>query len=192
MSYEIRTVSSTSFATGFSEVAVTNNRFDFTDNHPLGYSFSAGDVMHVKYYEGDFIRGVYGVAIGSGTNARFEFDQEIYPLTSTVQATDVIGATLYTATGYTKISTINFSAAVNRAVFSEEYKAYNISKDYEVAINTEARRFFGSFKDTALSTKMILVDHCENYAYGVSFQEERFNLVNNIFRNQLVFNVATR
>lgn len=192
MSYEIRTVTAQEFAPGFSELNVRGNLIDFTDNHPLGYQFSKGDVVHIKYYEGDFIRGVYGVATSLGTNATFQFDQEIYPLTSDVSASNVIGVTLYTATGYTKISDINFSATINRAVFSEEYKAYNISKDYEVAINTEARRFFGSFKDTALSTKMILVDFCENYAYGVSFQEERFNLVNNVFRNQLVFNVATR
>lgn len=189
MSYEIRTVSATELAPGFSSLNVRNNFVDFPQNT---YLFRVGDVVHIKYYEGDFIRGVYAVAVGGGASAAFEFDQEIYPLTSNVSASDVIGLTLYTATGYTKISTINFSATVNRAVFSEEYKAYNISKDYEVAINTEARRFFGSFKNTALSTKMILVDFCENYAYGVSFQEERFNLVNNVFRNQLVFNVATR
>ena len=192
MSYEIRTVAAQEFAPGFSEINVRSNLFDFTNNHPSGYSFSKGDVVHARYYEGDFIRGVYGVATGLGTSATFKFDQEIYPLTSNVSASDVIGVTLYTAAGYNKISDINFSAVVNRAVFSEEYKAYNISKDYEVAINAEARRFFGSFKDTALSTKMILVDYCENYAYGISFQEERFNLTNNVFRNQLSFNVATR
>jgi hypothetical protein len=189
MSYQIRTIISQEFAPGFSAVNVRDNFFDFTTNT---YSFGRQEVAHLKYYEGDFIRGVYGVVQGSGPGATFKFDQEIYPLSSDISASDVIGLSLYSTDEYDKISTINFSSNITNAVYSNEYKVYNTNVDYQVIINQEKRKFFSSFKNTAVAQKMVLVDYCEDYAYGISFDQQSFNMIDNVFNSQLVFNIAKR
>lgn len=189
MSYAFKITEHQSFAPGFSEVNVRDNTFDLPQNT---FSFDREDVIHITYSENGFKKGVYAVCTGIGQGAGFTFDQRIYPLTTTINQQDVLGATVYRGDAYEKISTIDFNVSVNRAVYSNEYRAYNVNKDYQIVVNQENRRFFDSFDDVALSEKMILADYCENYAYGVSYDEQTFNLVNNKFATALVFNVATR
>lgn len=189
MSYAFKITDIQSFGPNFSEVNVRDNTFDLPGS---GYSFQRNDVIHITYTQNGFKKGLYAVCTGIGVGAGFTFDQRIYPVTQTIVASSVLGATLYRGDAYTKISTVDFNVSVNRGVYSEEYKAYNVSKEYSVVVNQENRRFFDSFDDVAFSDKMILADYCENYAYGVSYDEETFSLINNRFATSLVFNVATR
>lgn len=189
MSYAFKNNSEQEFASGFSEVNVRDNTFDLPSNT---YNIEKGDVIHVRYLEGGFKKGVYAVAINTGAGAAFQFDQKIYELTSTVAPANVLGASIYRRSIYTDINGIDFNVSVNRAVYSNEYKAYNVSKDYQVVVSQQRRRFFDDYDDVAYSEKIILADYCENFAYGVSYDEETFALVNNKFSNALAFNVATR
>ena len=189
MSYAFKITQEASLAPNFSEVNVRDNTFDLPQNT---FSFDREDVIHMTYRENGFKKGFYAVCTGIGQQAGFTFDQTFYPVTATIAQGNVLGATVYRGDAYTKISTIDFNVSVNRAVYSNEYKAYNVSKDYQVVVNQEGRRFFDDFDDVAYANKIILADYCENYAYGVSYDQETFNLVNNKFSSALVFNIATR
>lgn len=189
MSYAFKITQEASLAPNFSEVDVRDNTFDLPQNT---YVFERDDVVHITYQDGNFIKGFYAVCTGTGANAGFEFDQDVYPVTTTINQSDVLGCDVYRGDAYTKISDINISVEVDRAVYSEQYKAYNVSKKFTALVNAERRRFFSAYNDVAYANKIILVDYCENYAYGVSFDKETFALLNNKFSKALAFNVATR
>ena len=192
MSYQVKNKEShlvQELAPNFSSIFIRTDEVEIAQNT---YSFLEGDVVHIKYYSGNFVKGVYAVVQHpGGPQAVLKFDENIYP-TQNVSIANVIGASVYRGNGYDKISTINFTVNISNALYSNEYLSYNITKKYEVSLNTEKRRFFDFYADSIYSSKLILVDYCAQYAYGVAYEEESFSLINNAFSKKLVFNVATR
>lgn len=189
MSYAFKITPTQSLSAGFSEVDIRDNTFDLPQNT---YVFERDDVIHITYSDGNFKKGLYAVCTGTGTTAGFTFDQRIYTRTTSIAQGDVLGATIYRGDSYSKISDVNINVSVNHGIYSNEYKSYKTSKDYQLIVNEEKRDFFDSFDDVAYAEKVIFADYCNSYAYGVAFSEERFGLLNNTFSSSLAFNIATR
>ena len=188
MSYSFRTVPHTELAAGFDTIEVRGDIFNLQS---LPGSYDARDVMHLRYRDGNLIKGVYGVATDE-TGDYFKFDQRIYKLSSDILAQDVIGATIYRADAFDKVSSYDIQSNISRAVYGEDLKAYNITSEYYIAINQEKRNFFGGFENVVTSNKIIFVDNCDSFAYGVSLSEESYANINNAFSQKTTFKIAKR
>ena len=191
MSYDIRSVISTEIAPNFSNVRLrSDGNIDFPTSSLI---FSDRDVVHVRYKSGNFRKGIYLIAVNQETtDPYFTFDSNIYSFDSTVLAVDVIGASVYSAAGFTKISQIDFTVDVLHGLYSNEYKKYSTSKDFNLSINAENKRFFDSFDDYAYEGKLVIADFCNGYAYGIALRENAYGLIKNTFNSPILFNVATR
>lgn len=157
----------------------------------------ARDVIHMRYRENGIPKGVYGVCTyadmdGVVPNFTFTFDQNIYPLFSSVSQGDFLGIEIYREIEHNKVSYYSISTSVTRANYSEELKSYNVSLDHSLTIDNDGREFFGDFKDVIVADKIIFADYCDNYAYGVSLDEDTYNNRYNKFRKSVSFNVAKR
>ena len=188
MSYSFRTVAVQESAPGFDTIEVRSNIFNLQS---LPDDFQEGDVMHLRYRDGNKIKGVYGVATDRFGNY-FKFDQRIYKLFTDILPQDVLGGTIYRADVYSKVSSYDIQTSVNRAVYGNDLKAYNITTDYFIAINKENRKFFGEFEDVVSANKIIFVDNCDLFAYGVSLSEESYANINNTFSQKTTFKIAQR
>lgn len=188
MSYSFRTEALTELAAGFDTIEVRGDTFNLQS---LPNSYQGRDVMHLRYRDGNKIKGVYGVATDEDGNY-FKFDQRIYKLFTDIQPQDVLGATLYRADIYSKVSSYDIQTSVSRAVYGNDLKAYNITTEYFVAINRENRKFFGAFENVVTANKIIFVDNCDSFAYGVSLSEESYANINNTFSQKTTFKIAQR
>jgi hypothetical protein len=155
------------------------------------------DVIHLKYYESNIPKGVYGVCTsvdmdGVNPNFVFKFDQDVYELFNNILQQDVIGIDNYRGTVYDKVSQYDITASVNRATYGDELKSYYTSLDYNLIINQENRLFFNGFKQVITADKILFADYCKSFAYGVSLSEDSYNNINNVFKQSVNFNIAKR
>lgn len=155
------------------------------------------DVIHMRYKENGIPKGVYGVCRYSDMDAiipnfSFDFDQNIYELFSDISQGNFLGIEVYRNVEHDKVSYYSISTSVTRANYSEELKSYNISLDHSLVIGNDGREFFGDFKQVIVSDKIIFADWCDNYAYGVSLNEDTYNNRYNKFRQSVSFNVAKK
>ena len=155
------------------------------------------DVIHMRYRENGIPKGVYGVCTYSDMdgvipNFSFDFDQNIYELFSDISQADFLGIEIYRDVEHNKVSYYSISTSVTRANYSEELKSYNVSLDHSLVIGNDGREFFGDFKEVIVSDKIIFADWCDNYAYGVSLDEDTYNNRYNKFRQSVSFNVAKK
>lgn len=155
------------------------------------------DVVHLKYYENDIPKGVYGVVISADFDAvvpsfSFRFDQDIYELFNNILQQDVIEISNYRGTVYDKVSQYDIKSSVNRATYGDELKAYYVSVDYNLVINQENRLFFNGFKEVITAQKILFADYCKSFAYGVSLSEDSYNNINNVFKQSVNFNIAKK
>lgn len=155
------------------------------------------DVIHLKYYESNIPKGVYGVCTSVDMdvvtpNFVFKFDQDVYELFNNILQQDVIGIDNYRGTVYDKVSQYDIIASVNRATYGDELKSYYTSLDYNLIINQENRLFFNGFKQVITADKILFADYCKSFAYGVSLSEDSYNNINNVFKQSVNFNIAKR
>lgn len=155
------------------------------------------DVIHLKYYESNIPKGVYGVCTyvdmdGITPNFVFKFDQDVYELFNNILQQDVIGIDNYRGTVYDKVSQYDITASVNRATYGDELKSYYTSLDYNLIINQENRLFFNGFKQVITADKILFANYCKSFAYGVSLSEDSYNNINNVFKQSVNFNIAKR
>lgn len=190
MSYEIKSVIGNELAPNFSNVRLlSSGKIDFPSST---FAFQDQDVVHVRYKSGNFRKGIYLLASVKDSATNFTFDSNVYPFDATVLAANVLGASVYRASGFTKISQVDFNVEVAHGLFSNEYKKYSTSKDFTLSINAENKRFFDSFDDYAYEGKMVIADFCNDYAYGIALRDNNYGLIKNVFNTKILFNVATR
>ena len=111
---------------------------------------------------------------------------------SNVAQSDFLGITVYRTVEHDSVSYYSIETSVTRANYSEELKSYKVSLDHSLTINNDGREFFGDFKDVVVADKILFADHCENYAYGVSLDEDSYNTRYNKFKRSVSFNIAKR
>lgn len=149
---------------------------------------AAGDVVYFKI---DDTTGVVGVA--TETPDVFNFDDEIYgsvPASFTPSLAYLFDAT--TDLLHDDVVSYRVSSSVQVGTYSESYRPYASSVDYSLVVDTKRRAFFGDVKNLVLSTWVVFKDDCLEYAYLVGFSGDTFVTLNNKFKSDLEFNIATR
>ena len=166
-------------------------------NVPIQASVQIRDAIHLRYKEGNVLKGVYGVVTFIDFDAQipyfvFTFDKNIYQLDSNITPSNFLGADIYRGIAYDKVSQYDINSSVVRATYSEEQISYYTSFDYELSINEEKRSFFNGFKPVLAATKILFVDYCDSVAYGVSLTEDSYDNISNVFKKSINFNIAKR
>lgn len=160
-------------------------------------SVELDDVIHLRYRDGNILKGVYGIVSFIDFDAQvpyfvFTFDKNIYQLSEDIIPSDFLGADVYRGNTYDKISKYDIKSSVVRATYSEEQKSYYTSFNYELSINEEKRAFFNSFKPVLAASKILFADYCDGFAYGVSLTEDSYDNIGNVFKKSINFNIAKR
>ena len=160
-------------------------------------SVEVDDVIHLRYKEGNILKGVYGIVSFIDFDAQvpyfvFTFDEEIYQIAGDITPSDFLGADVYRGNTYDQVSKYDIKSSVVRATYSEEQRSYYTSFNYELSINEEKRKFFNGFKPVLSASKILFADYCDGFAYGVSLTEDTYDNISNVFKKSINFNIAKR
>ena len=173
----------------FSATLQSSNTFTISSG-----TFLLNDAVYIPY---DDVKGVYAVCTDTATRL-FQFDNEIY--TSVPANFSSNQSRHWDANAdivFDDVQTYRILTSVERGLYSDAYKPYSTSVDYNLIINNKRREYFQnvqykSVKELILANELVFVDTCKSVAYGVGFSGDDFDILNNKFKSSLEFNIATR
>jgi hypothetical protein len=170
---------------------VIQGRYSVTTGVTAAGNYAVGDVVYYK--------GTYGVitqvGLAPGTTITVGYDDRIYTAIAPGAAT----MTIYNKpTGDTTIDDLysyTIDAEVVNAFYSERLIRYNSSEKFYLTIDNYKREFLNKFRELLKNDSLFLVDDC-TYLYGVVYkvamEEDTFTLVNNSFKKEIKFRIATK
>ena len=175
----------TAFNTGQCTV-IDDETIEVTNSFP-----APGDVVYMK------INDTQGVVVVIQDNpSRGKFDKFIYSNVPSVSSTftpaiayrfDVSSTLLHSNVNSYKIET-----NTGLALYSENYRPYKTSFDYNIIIDNTRRVFNGDVKTLISTTWTVFKDSCDDLAYLVAFNGDTIVTLNNKFKSSLEFKIATR
>ncbi len=157
-------------------------------------TFLLNDAVHIPY---DDVKGVYAVCIDDSTRL-FQFDNEVY--TSVPSNFSSNQSSHWDANAdilFDDVQSYRIITTVQRGLYSDAYKPYSSSVEYNLVVNNKRREYFRdtqykSVKELILANDVVFVDTCKTVAYGVGFAGDDFDVFNNKLKSSLEFNIATR
>lgn len=158
-------------------------------------TFAVGDAVYLPVSD---TTGVFGLCTSGGTTATFGYDNELYGSFSGSQT--VTGSRFWQLGSdllYDDVTSYRTIVQVERGLYSETYRTYSSSVDYQLVIDNKRREFdrdtqYKSTKQLILANDVVFTDACKEVAYGVGFAGSDFDVFNNKFKSSLEFNIATR
>lgn len=148
-----------------------------------------GDVIYFKISES---QGAVGVCIDE-TNKQFKVDTNVYSsIPSSFTPTIAYRFDVSAGALYSDLRTYRLENKISLSTYSESYRAYNTSVDFLLIVDSKKREYNGSVKTLITTEWVVFKDGCENHAYLVSSTGDTFVTLNNKFKSELEFNIATR
>lgn len=177
-------------------VAINTGLCTVTDEEtittPLGNPLGApGDIVYMKI---NATQGV--VVVVQDTVTRGKFDKFIYSNVPAVSSTFTPSLAYYFDTSstllHTNVNSYKIETSTGLALYSESYRPYKTSFDYNLIVDDTRRLFNGDVKALISTTWTVFKDSCDNVAYLVAFGGDSIITLNNKFKSSLEFKIATR
>ena len=152
---------------------------------------AAGDVVYIK------INDTQGVVVVVKDNPnRGKFDKFIYSNVPAVSSTFTPSLAYYFDASstllHTNVSSYKIETSTGLALYSESYRPYKTSFDYNLIVDDTRRFFNGDVKTLISTTWTVFKDSCDDLAYLVAFGGDSIITLNNKFKSSLEFKIATR
>jgi len=152
---------------------------------------AAGDIVYIK------INDTQGVVVVVKDNPnRGKFDKFIYSNVPAVSSTFTPSLAYYFDASstllHTNVSSYKIETSTGLALYSESYRPYKTSFDYNLIVDDTRRFFNGDVKTLISTTWTVFKDSCDDLAYLVAFGGDSIVTLNNKFKSSLEFKIATR
>ena len=170
---------------------ISNITFTVTGNtlvagSPVG-SIQTRDAVRITYID-QFPKAVYAICTDSATGT-FSFDGNIY----SVGLSSLTGSVFpYNSTDVYSVPVYRIGIQVENGLYSKGYIKYSEDTKYRLTIPSKQDNYFNAAETILTQSEVVFVDLCDNKAYGVGFSDNTFDTLNNRFKSELEFNIATR
>ena len=152
-------------------------------------NYNVRDVVRITYVDG-YQKSVYAICTDAAGAATFTFDNNIYPIVlSSITSLNVY---VYNSTDVASTDTYRVGVNVENGLYSKAYLQYANNISYSLIIPSKRREYFGAASTIITQPNLAFVDYCDNKAYGVGISEVSLDNLNNKFKAELEFNIATR
>ena len=153
---------------------------------------AGADLGDIVYFKISVSQGAVGVCIDE-TNKQFKVDIDVYSsIPSSFTPTVAYRFDVSAGALYSDLRSYRVENKISISRFSESYRAYNTSIDFSLIVDSKRREYNGSVKTLITTEWIAFKDSCDNHAYLVSSSGDTFLTLNNKFKSELEFNIATR